>query len=334
MFESQALRRIAAPCPDFRIAYDTLLVRLLRMTSSLRYIDTPLYHRTVRSGSLTTAARTGMGSRERARVHRSLAEIDHAAWQLYRRYVQGRLARTDLWEAIRTLNERSGNRNAPDELHHHVDRLRSQLRNGKVPLNHQASPDWHRRGRRIVDRLRFNEWTVAPETALELVERLATRRPASVVEAGSGASTVLFGEYARVCGARVTSLEHRPESFKATQRLLEKHGLLEHVDLRLSTIEEHRDAVAGTRHPWYARAVGLPADVAFVDGPPMRVGRAGALFALQASEVWLHDATRGHETTCVDLWRAYFEFEEELSSVGKGVRYISRICRRAPRVAE
>lgn len=148
-------------------------------------------------------------------------------------------------------------------------------------------------------------WALDRWTAHELAAHLDRTRPATVLEAGSGVSTVLLAEYAARTGAHVTSLEHRPVYAAATAQRLRDRGLTDHVDLRLANLGQ-LDTPAGVFR-WYDTPLPDKIDFALIDGPPGTVGRGGALFALCPSltpdaTVWLDDADRDGERAAVAAW--------------------------------
>lgn len=70
LWRVEALRSIGGPHPDWRIAYDTLQVGLATRYLDVRTCPDVGYHHEVRPGSLSSSRETGIGSAERAAVHR------------------------------------------------------------------------------------------------------------------------------------------------------------------------------------------------------------------------------------------------------------------------
>lgn len=58
--------------PAFRVGFDSLWVNVLAMLGTVAVVDRPLYHRHIRSDSLTTARATGRGSTARHAARRAL----------------------------------------------------------------------------------------------------------------------------------------------------------------------------------------------------------------------------------------------------------------------
>lgn len=144
-------------------------------------------------------------------------------------------------------------------------------------------------------------WALDQATARELAAWLDHARPATILEAGSGASTVLLAEYAARTGATVVSLEHSPVHAARTEQLLREWGLADRVHLRPAPI------VATDTGPWYAAQICDPIDFALIDGPPGTIGRNAALPHLYPHlrgdwRVWVDDADRPGEHAAVTDW--------------------------------
>src|SRR5690606_3243425 len=121
-------------------------------------------------------------------------------------------------------------------------------------------------GMTVVDDLPWTGWALHKAAAVELAEFLHRRNPRTVVEAGSGLSTVVLADYAAMTGAHVVSLEHDEVHAKQTRSLLAERGLDAHADVRLAPLAE-LDTPAGAL-PWYGTALPDGIDFALIDGPP------------------------------------------------------------------
>lgn len=147
-------------------------------------------------------------------------------------------------------------------------------------------------GRALVE---DNTWAL-PDDALDALRvRLGELRPDVAVEAGSGRSTYVLAEGA----GRVVTLEHQREF---AGRLV---GLPANVDVRCVPLTP-LETPAGTCQ-WYQADMPYGVGFALVDGPPGRIGRGGALFALAphlapGAEVWLDDCDRPGEQKILGQW--------------------------------
>jgi hypothetical protein len=165
-------------------------------------------------------------------------------------------------------------------------------------------------------------WTLSPE-ALELVlERIPPG--GSVVECGSGESTIAIGRLLRSRGGgRLQALEHHRGWAAEVRRRVEAEGLSELVEVIDAPLGPHELAPAGCR--WYAAetldriAPGI--DVLLVDGPPasdeqQSRSRYPALPALAdrlalGATVILDDIGRPGERWILDRWEAEHEISFE-----------------------
>lgn len=75
LYKNEALKSIGSYHPDFRVGYDTLLVNLIRIKCSYSLINSILYTRRIRNGSLTTSKRTGHNSPYRKRATAKLSRL-------------------------------------------------------------------------------------------------------------------------------------------------------------------------------------------------------------------------------------------------------------------
>jgi SAM-dependent methyltransferase len=171
-------------------------------------------------------------------------------------------------------------------------------------------------------------WSISKTLALELAEHLERTTPKRILEIGSGFSTAILAAYAaRHHGVQVVSLEHSKRYEERTRRGLRKLKLEHLVDLKLANLREHM-FINGERYLWYdLRAAGVDGrfDFVFVDGPPKRQGRWGALFGLADYlathwEMWVDDGRRQHEQKCIKLWKQHIQFSYRLENIdGKGL---------------
>ena len=155
---------------------------------------------------------------------------------------------------------------------------------------------------------------ISPDFARELVLMVLDTKPATIVELGSGASTVVAG-YALRKNAKgnIISLDHEACWYRKSSALVRAHGLddvatVVHAPLRIYSI-------AGASWTWYDMAalegVG-PIDLMLVDGPPTgQASRYPALPLLHerlspAAVIMLDDATRPEEVEVVRRWTEEF----------------------------
>jgi predicted O-methyltransferase YrrM len=112
-------------------------------------------------------------------------------------------------------------------------------------------------------------WAMSPDAARVLARLVRSRPNATILELGSGASTILLGRLARSQPAtRVISYDHDELWYATTRELLLGEGLQDVVDLRFAPLTDF--ALEDETYPWYSiDAENLPPlDIVIVDGPP------------------------------------------------------------------
>lgn len=155
-------------------------------------------------------------------------------------------------------------------------------------------------------------WAVSPDLALHLVESILSGDATSILETGSGTSTVLMAlALERVGAGHVTALEHHAGYSEATRDLLVAYGV-EHratvLDAPIIDID-----VEGEMLPWYdITSLSLPSeiDLLFVDGPPEATGPQARYPALpvigphlaERATVIMDDGRREAEQIAVERW--------------------------------
>jgi predicted O-methyltransferase YrrM len=117
----------------------------------------------------------------------------------------------------------------------------------------------------------FGEW--AAEADFTAVILRALRLGNSVVECGSGVTTIALALALADLGGHLVSLEHDPAYAAEVQHALEQRGLEGTAQIVVAPLEEQN--VLGRRVLWYdaekvGAALSRPIDVIVVDGPPQR----------------------------------------------------------------
>lgn len=178
---------------------------------------------------------------------------------------------------------------------------------------------------------------VSPDFAREVVWQIAATRPQTVVELGSGVSSLVIGYGLQRYGrGTLLSLEHDTRWSEQTRRWVAWHGLesvVTVVDASLRAIE-----IAGQRWLWYDTSLltgvrGI--DLLIVDGPPFFVQHMARYPALPLlagllspqAVIVLDDAARHEERQIVERWN------EELGPLDVDFRPTERgaaILRRKP----
>lgn len=155
-------------------------------------------------------------------------------------------------------------------------------------------------------------WALSPTGLLQLLDLATTRSARTVVECGSGVSTIYLAWLLRQQpGAKLISLEHEPGFASAIRERLRDLELDDVAEVRLAPLEPA--TFGGWSGKWYAlEAVhDLDAvDLLLVDGPPQSSGEQARYPALPVFEprmssegiILLDDANRSEERAVLDVW--------------------------------
>lgn len=178
-------------------------------------------------------------------------------------------------------------------------------------------------------------WAAAPDFLLHLVQHVVDRRPAVVLECGSGSTTLLLALAIRTHGlpTRVVSLDHDAYFADQTRRRLAEHGVDDLADVRLAPLVP--TGLPDHPTPWYDVAALPPvadlppAGVLVVDGPPETTGRLARWPAVPllrdrlapGCTVLLDDLGRAGEQAAAAAWLdavpgAHFENVDLLKGLG------------------
>lgn len=159
------------------------------------------------------------------------------------------------------------------------------------------------------------KWAASPDLLKQLTTYALQARPKTIVECGSGVSTIVLARCAQLNGAgHVYTLEHSPEAAQQTRGNLKQHGLEEYVTVLEAPLRKYE--LGGQTWSWYSTE-GLPeagVDMLFVDGPPAATQSlarypAGPLLLPRltpGAAAFLDDANRGDEKQIVERWAREF----------------------------
>lgn len=163
------------------------------------------------------------------------------------------------------------------------------------------------------------DYALTADAGALLARRVTLCRPRTVLELGSGVSTVLVaGLLQGLGGGRVYSLDHDPAWAEETRRQIAAAGLQEcAMVLDASLVSQEID---GKTFRWYELPEPVKAldhiDFLIVDGPPQNIAPEGlprypALPVLASklsenAEIFVDDAKRPAEQETVRLWLARF----------------------------
>lgn len=158
-------------------------------------------------------------------------------------------------------------------------------------------------------------WALTADAAVVLVREIALRRPRTVVELGSGVSTLLIGRMLKESGdGKLYSLDHDAEWAERTRAYVRASGLEDHVVVMDAPLSRQR--FDEDEYDWYSlpdEVRRLPRiDLLVVDGPPQSLSPNGIprypafpAFAGQLSSdglIYVDDAKRPQEQRMIGQW--------------------------------
>jgi len=178
-------------------------------------------------------------------------------------------------------------------------------------------------------------WTAAADFLELLVDELEARRPAVILECGSGLSTLVLARACERTGrGHVWSLESGAEFAEATREALAAYGLERLVTVVHAPLSEVE--IGGESWPWYDRSglPGGPVELLVIDGPPAFLREQARYPALpllvpyleKGCRILLDDAARPDERAAVARWleefpglrHRYLELERGCSVLERG----------------
>ncbi|MGH3682603.1 MAG: class I SAM-dependent methyltransferase [Natronosporangium sp.] len=180
-------------------------------------------------------------------------------------------------------------------------------------------------------------WAVAPDFMLLLVSLVRERRPATIVELGSGASTVWTALALQELGieSRMVAVDHDVTFAERTRERLTALGLEKVVEVRHAPLVDVE--VDGEVYPWYDRAAFADVDscdLLVVDGPPGILRSESRYPALPllgericpGGQVLMDDLVREDEQHIVARWVAQLPgWRVRELSLAKGAALLTKI---------
>lgn len=182
-------------------------------------------------------------------------------------------------------------------------------------------------------------WALTADSAALMVREIILHNPRTVVELGSGVSTILLGKVLKKSNtnAKIISLDHDKNWADKTKSLVEKAGLEDIVEVKYAPLQKYQ--IDDSEYNWYELPEELKEldkiDALIIDGPPHNSNPQGkarypAMPILhpklaQNSIVYVDDASRKDEKEMVDLWmKDDSAWELETFDTADGVAVLKR----------
>lgn len=171
-------------------------------------------------------------------------------------------------------------------------------------------------------------WAISPDIGWIYVSKIFEMKPKTIVECGSGVSTLLAAySLKRLGGGKVIALEHDEAFAQQTRQQICSHGLEDYAQVLITPLTNY--LIVETSFRWYdITSVDLhqPIDLLLVDGPPgtlQKQSRYPALPLLMShlhpkSWILMDDANRQDEQEICKRWEEEFELTSQTLSAEKG----------------
>jgi predicted O-methyltransferase YrrM len=162
----------------------------------------------------------------------------------------------------------------------------------------------------------MRDHSASPDLLRHAVSLMLSRKPATVLELGSGASTIVIAHCLKRLGSgRIISIDHDPRFAAITAGWIEEHGLQNFAKVLHAPLVPAR--IEGAEYLWYSIGdldLESPIDFLVIDGPPYHVHPLARYPAvpllvdrLSADAcVLLDDANRPEEIRIAKLWQSEF----------------------------
>ena len=173
-------------------------------------------------------------------------------------------------------------------------------------------------------------WAASPDFALKVMQVIHTHQPQTILELGSGSSTLIASYCLETIGnGHIISLDHEAIFAQATRNLLSQHSLSQWAEVVHAPLQNITLGWKSMR--WYTQdaLASLEAvDLLIVDGPPETTNPMARYPAVPllidklkpGAHILIDDAMRPDEVTMVQRWLADYPLEQiEATANEKGV---------------
>jgi len=160
-------------------------------------------------------------------------------------------------------------------------------------------------------------WVISPDFAALLAATIREHQPKTIVELGSGTSTVIGGYALETTpGGHIYSLEHLKEFVTSSQHTLSRHGLADSATIIHAPLTPYpiaSEADASTQRQWYDTTTFghiMDIDLLVVDGPPENTHPQARYPALRffydrlsdGAIILVDDAMRNDDHNMINRW--------------------------------
>lgn len=180
-----------------------------------------------------------------------------------------------------------------------------------------------------------DDWSVAPDFGLLVVEEILHNEVEHIIEFGSGLTSILIG-YAlkKQSKGTLVTFDHEEPYFSKTKSNIADHNLDEFIDIKLAPLTEIKiDDHEGIWYEQKSLSDVQDIELVIVDGPPGHIQSLSRYPALPlvysklsaSCSIFVDDYHRKDEQEMVDRWLKDFpEFELEVPRTEKGTAILRR----------
>lgn len=179
---------------------------------------------------------------------------------------------------------------------------------------------------------KFGNWAISPDFANLLINLIFKRKPAVVLETGSGLSSILIGYCIKKAGSgKLISLEHNNEYVELNTQNIIEHGLQDIVKIIYAPLKKY--TINNMEYIWYDFIPEEKIDLLLVDGPPADIQKDSRYPALPLlidklsddSLIILDDTIREDEKRIISRWLNEFPgFQSEFVDLEKGAAILTK----------
>lgn len=171
-------------------------------------------------------------------------------------------------------------------------------------------------------------WAISPDIGWFYVSKIFEMKPQTIVECGSGVSTLLAAySLKRLGSGQVIALEHDEVFAQQTRQQIRSHGLEDYAQVLSAPLIPH--TIKETSFRWYdvtSMHLHQPIDLLLVDGPPGTLQKQSRYPALPLLRSYLHpkswilmdDANRQDEQEISKRWEEEFGLTSQTLPAEKG----------------
>lgn len=155
-------------------------------------------------------------------------------------------------------------------------------------------------------------FAISPDALLIVCRFIEGKKPKTIIEYGSGVSTIVLALLVKKYGGKIISYDHSEEYALKTVQMLHDYGVEDVVELRIRNLTKIQRG-SGKPGYWYDTTedkVPKGVDMVLVDGPPASTGKLARLPALWhiqqnlnvGASIFLDDYNRPDEKDVVRKW--------------------------------